>query len=362
MCAALRAQGVDVAVASTDAEMDGTLPREVFTTHKGVPVILFSRQLGNSFKYSRGLSIWLNENVSGFDVVHIHAVFNHACIAAARACRKHGVPYVVRPLGTLDPWSMKQKPLRKSVFWNLAGKRMLHDAAAVHYTARAEKQAVEESLGLNHGRVVPLGVDLTVTGGNGFQRVEFPQLTGHPYVLVLSRLHSKKGLDVLLDSFVPLVMGEEFANWRLVIAGDGPTDYSTRLKQQVRSAGAEEFILFTGWLEGAAKRAALRNASLLALPSRHENFGLCALEALAYGVPVLISPHVNLADDILSSNAGWVVPVSEGAIQNALIEAMRSTEDRHARGKAGKKFAAQFAWPNIAAQLVSLYGDVSGSR
>ncbi len=362
MCAALRAQGIDVAVASTDAEIDGMLPLENFTTHKGVPVILFAKQLGNSLKYSRPLSLWLNENVSGYDVVHIHAVFNHACIAAARACRKHGVPYVVRPLGTLDPWSMKQKPLRKSMFWNLAGKRMLHDAAAVHYTAQAEKQAVEESLGLNHGRVVPLGVDMSVTESNGFQRAEFPRLTGHPYVLVLSRLHSKKGLDVLLDSFIPLVKGEEFENWRLVIAGDGPPDYSTKLKQQIRSGDAEEFVLFPGWLEGAAKEAMLRNASLLALPSRHENFGLCVLEALAYGVPVLISPHVNLAEDIEAANAGWISPVNEESIRSALAEAMRSAGERRERGAAGKKFAAQFAWPNVAAQLVSLYGDVISSR
>ncbi|HKO61885.1 MAG TPA: glycosyltransferase, partial [Pyrinomonadaceae bacterium] len=358
MCAALRAQGIDAAVASTDAEIDATLPRKAFTTHKGVPVILFPRQLGNSMKYSRALSTWLTENVSNYDVVHIHAVFNHSCIAAARACRKHGVPYVVRPLGTLDPWSMNQKSLRKSVFWKVAGNRMMQNAAAVHYTARAEKQAVEESLGLNHGRVVPLGVDLTVTQGNGLQRTEFPQLTGHPYVLVLSRLHSKKGLDVLLESFIPLVKQEEFSNWRLVIAGDGPSDYSTKLKQQVRAAGAEEFVLFTGWLEGAVKESVLRNASLLALPSRHENFGLCVLEALAYGVPVLISPHVNLAEDIQSANAGWIAPVDKESIQSALSETMRSTEERRTRGNAGKKFAAQFAWPNVAAQLVELYGNI----
>src|SRR6185369_7004804 len=93
-----------------------------------------------------------------FDVVHIHAVFNHSSIAAARACRKHLVPYVVRPLGTLDPWSLKQKSVRKSLFWNLVAKRMMADAATIHYTAQAEFDRVKDSLGLTHGSVVPLGV------------------------------------------------------------------------------------------------------------------------------------------------------------------------------------------------------------
>ncbi len=80
-------------------------------------------------------------------------------MAAARVCRKANVPYIVRPLGTLDPWSMKQKPLRKRLFWSLAGKTMMGGAAAVHYTSQAEKDGTEDLLGVNHGRVIPLGID-----------------------------------------------------------------------------------------------------------------------------------------------------------------------------------------------------------
>jgi glycosyltransferase involved in cell wall biosynthesis len=360
LCEALQKQGTKVLLVTTNADLNGKLPTggKEAVVYKNVPTMVFPVQLGSSFKYSRPLSNWLASNVPDFDVVHIHAVFNHACVAAARASRKHGVPYVVRPLGTLDPWSMKQKPLRKSLFWNLAGKRMLRDAAAVHYTARAEKKAVEESLGLNHGRVVPLGVDTAVDGENYDLARYFPDLDGHQYVLVLSRLHSKKGLDVLLDSFVPLAKQPEFANWRLVIAGDGPPEYSAKLKQQVATNDATGLVLFTGWLEGASKKAILQNASLLALPSRHENFGLCVLEALAIGVPVLISPDVNLAEDIQSANAGWIAAVDKESLQKALVQAMRSPEERKTRGNEGKNFAAKFAWPGVAAQLTSLYSEL----
>ena len=110
MCRALRDNGVDVLLATTNEGMVGKGQGAKGKRYwKEVPAIFFPVQLGRSLKYSRPFSKWLDENVSEFDVVHIHAVFNHACMAAARACRKKGVPYIVRPLGTLDPWSMKQK-------------------------------------------------------------------------------------------------------------------------------------------------------------------------------------------------------------------------------------------------------------
>ena len=102
--------------------------------YKGVPAIFFPSQLGESFKYSRPLAAWLNSHIHEFGLAHIHAVFNHSSIAAAHVCRKAAVPYVVRPLGTLEPWSMTQKSVRKRVFWQVAGKAMLRRAAAVHYT------------------------------------------------------------------------------------------------------------------------------------------------------------------------------------------------------------------------------------
>src|ERR1044072_8419273 len=208
MCRSLLEQGTEVVIATTDAGVRTPITVGDVAIYKGVRTVFFPTQWGDSFKYSKPLALWLDANVKTFDVVHIHAVFNHACIAAARACRGHGVPYVVRPLGTLDPWSMKQKPLRKFLFWQLAGKPMLRNAAAVHYTASAEQAAAEGSLELNHGRVIPLGVDIDLeqhVNGSELISRHLNQLGEHPYVLVLSRLHPKKGLDVFVDAFAGLV-------------------------------------------------------------------------------------------------------------------------------------------------------------
>ncbi len=351
MCRALQARGIEVVLISTDAGLgDAKSGRNGGSAHaldyEGVPAIFFPSQLGESFKYSRPLSVWLSENVHRFDLAHIHAVFNHTSVAAARECRRARVPYVIRPLGTLDPWSMKQKPLRKRVFWSVAGEAMLSGAAAVHYTSETEMTATEGLLGVNHGTVIPLGIDAIDDSTNG-------SVGGSPYVLVLSRLHPKKGLDVLIDAFITLTRNAELDRWRLIIAGDGPTDYVALLKQKAAIAG--DRIQFPGWLEGARKHEMLRNASLLALPSYQENFGLCIMEGLARSVPVLVSPHVNLADQVASSNAGWIAPVETAALSTTLAEALSDPDELAKRGRAGKLLSQNYSWERVATDLVGLY-------
>jgi glycosyltransferase involved in cell wall biosynthesis len=343
MCRALQSLGVEVALATTS---HGLTQMEMDQIRKKVEARIFPVQVAvrgaESFKYSRPLAKWLDESVREFDLVHVHAVFNHAPIVAARACRKSGIPYVVRPLGTLDPWSMSQKEVKKRLFWLWAGKRMLERSAAVHYTAVAEKRATEDYLGLNHGRVIPLGVEVNGSAEKDRGRT-------NRYVLVLSRLHPKKNIDVLIDAFKAL----KLEDWRLVIAGDGPRDYVTTLKEKARDAAN---IVFVGWVEGERKETLLRDAALLALPSRQENFGLCVMEAMARGVPALISPQVNLAEEIEAAGAGWVVDVSQ--LGHGLERILKEDREREARGRAAYRLAQNYSWEQTARKLVELYEQI----
>lgn len=362
MSRALRDRGIELQVATTDADLESRLDVELEKSlmYKGVPVIFFPKQL-NGFTYSRPLARWLDENVAGYDVVHIHAVFSHACVAAARACRRQGVPYIVRPLGTLDPWSMRQKPLRKHLFWHAGVKRLLADAAAVHYTSELEKQAVEDTLGLKRGVFIRLGVEnnfSTANSGPSIFRQKFPLLGDNPYVILLSRLHPKKNPDLLLRAFLSLKDDERFKRWNLVLAGEGEADYVESLKRLAQDGGANERVLFTGWLDGELKDSALKGASLLALPSSQENFGVCVIEALGSGVPVLISPHVNLAPEIESAGVGWIASLEETALRDALAEALADDDGRARRGREGKSFAQKYSWPEIACELEQLYRSI----
>lgn len=359
MCRALQQHGVEVLLLTTNAGMDNVEPAPA--DYKGVPAKFFPSQLGESFKYSRPLTAWLNSHAREFDVAHIHAVFNHSSIAAAHVCRKVGVPYVVRPLGTLDPWSMAQKSIRKRVFWQVAGKAMLGRAAAVHYTTEAERVSTERLLRLNHGKVIGLGVELN-SSANEKLAEHFPTLDQEPYVLVMSRLHPKKGLDVLIEAFLGLVEHEKFARWRLVIAGDGPFDHVLKLKAMVAANSQRDRVVFTGWLDGEQKGAVLSGASLLALPSRQENFGMCVMEALSRSVPVLVSPHVNLAEEIVLANAGWIATVDKEALAGRLAEALDDEEERAKRGRAGKQLSQKYSWESAAQSLVEVYRDVLGQK
>jgi glycosyltransferase involved in cell wall biosynthesis len=356
---ALCQHGVQVLIATTDADGSGRLPVQhgVEVTWQGVPAIFFTRQWTEAFKYSRPLAVWLNRQVGAFDVVHIHAVFSHACIAAAQAARKASVPYVVRPLGTLDPWSLRQKPIRKRVLWYTHVRRMLDGAAAIHFTTAAEQRLAQQPLGLARGTVIPLGVDDSLFSD---AQASASRQEADPFVLVLGRLHPKKRLESLFEVFLEVTSQPAFRHWRLVVVGDGQAEYVATLRNIVSQLGGDQRVVFAGWLDGADKRSVLQRAALLALPSQQENFGLVVAEALACGTPVLISEHVNLADDVSAAGAGWVVPLERAALRESLGDALADDDERQRRGAAGRALArAQFTWPAVARHLTEMYSSAA---
>jgi glycosyltransferase involved in cell wall biosynthesis len=356
MCKALLKRGIDVQIASTDAEPGGRISVELGTptSYKGVPGIFFKKQGRGSFTYSLPLARWLSKNVSRFHVVHIHGVFSHVCLAAARGCQRQGVPYLLRPLGHIESWSLAQKPLRKRVFLRTGGTSMLRKAAALHYVSLKEQELSESALKLNHGVVIPLGIDLQtpnfIPRGNGHAADD-----RRPYVLVLSRLRPAKGIDVLLEAFLAVREDKRFADWQLMIAGDGSPQYEDSLKKIIKQKNAGDAVRLTGWLEGDAKSRALAGASLMALPSHHDAFGLCVIEAMAHGIPVLVGTEVGLAEEIIVGGAGWASEVKLSALSETLASILGDDDERRGRGMAGRGLARKFDWQHVAEMLVRLY-------
>lgn len=350
MCAHLRARAIDAVIATTDADGDGRLdvPLDRETTWEGVPTWFFKRDFSEAFKYSRGLSQWLSRHVRDFDVVHIHAWLSHAPLAAARVCRRDGVPYIVRPLGTLASWSLGRKAWRKRFLLSVAGRSALHDAAAIHCTTDEEWRDLESSFGLQRGFVIPLGVDLPESVDRD------PHV---PYVLAMSRLAPKKNFEALIDAFVETRTASGKA-WRLIIAGSGDDAYQRQLAAQVAARSADDVIQFAGWVSGEQKQQLLSGASLFALPSKHENFGLAVLEAMAAGCPVVISRDVQLADAVQNASAGWTVETDGPSLRLALEQAMSDASMREARGIAARALAARYSWNAVANRLIEMYDTI----
>ena len=364
MCRALSAAGVGVSLATTDADGSSRLRVEhgVWNLREGVSTIFFPREYTDSFKVSRPLAEWLESNVEKFDCVHVHGVFSHACLAAARSCARLRVPYVVRPLGALERWSLRQKPVRKWLALALGGRALLRRAAAVHYTTARERRESEKALRISNGIVIPLGVDLPVR--------PHPPLSGRAMkILFLSRLHPKKGVEILLEAFARVTAGDagmtmEGGNLcRLIIAGSGNPAYEKSLRGLAESLGIAGRVSFPGWLDEEAKSTAFAEAGLFVLPSAQENFGLVVLEAMAAGVPVAVSRGVDLADEIQSETAGWVFDRSAASLARVLREAVPDEPERLSRGARGRELASRrFNWAGIARELEGLYRAVSHRR
>jgi glycosyltransferase involved in cell wall biosynthesis len=356
MCRALEAEGVRATIASTDADGQDRLPVPIgrLQDYEGVPSIFFEQVGPESFKWSPLLGRWLRQHVGGFDLVHIHAVLSHASLAAASACRRAGVPYLMRPLGTLDPWSLSQHAIRKRVLLALSGRRALRGAACMHYTSADEERRSRQALPwLPPGVVLPLGIDSEL-----FTDGIIPEPKERPYVLALCRLDPKKGIDVLIRAFHEA--GPRAPEWRLVIAGDGGPTYVAELTALAQSGAAASQITFCGWIDGEARRTWLRGATLFALPSLQENFGLSVVQAMAAGVPVIVSPGVGLASEIEQAEAGWCVP--RDRFGPGLAAAMADRDACGTRGQRARRYAERFRWARVGRALVDVYATVQRQR
>jgi glycosyltransferase involved in cell wall biosynthesis len=354
-CARLAARGHDVLLATTDADGPGRLDVPVGqpAMYRGVRSIFFGRTSSEAFKWSPDLARWLDRSVSRFDVVDVHAIFSHSSLVAGRACRQMDVPYVVRPHGSLDPWSLARKPMQKRILFWLGARRLLTGAARVQYTTTEEQRLAESRLPwLARGVVVPLGVSEDDLPSSP------PARSTAPYVLTLSRLERKKGLELLIAAFHQVAVAGALADWRLVIAGDGDVAYVRDLKRLAANGSAAARIDFPGWASGAEKAALLRRAALFACPSEQENFGVAVVEAMADGVPVLVSPGVNLAPDIATAGAGWIAERNASSFPRVLEAILNDRPARLSRGQAAASLARRFTWDRSVDALVALYEDV----
>ncbi|MFL5562507.1 MAG: glycosyltransferase [Gemmatimonadaceae bacterium] len=186
MSRAMVAAGAQVTVATTDADGPGrlTVPHDAPVIEDGIEFRYFRSQLTNSWHFSAGLTRWLSRAIAGFDVVEVHGLFTYSTIPGCRFAAREGVPYVVRPLGTLGAWSLAQRAWKKRPYYALIERRNLAQAAAIHVTAPSE---AEEARVLGFGdkaHIIPLGVDVVESVPRRTTRGDGPV-----QLLFLSRIH-----------------------------------------------------------------------------------------------------------------------------------------------------------------------------
>src|SRR3984957_8502886 len=261
--------------------------------------------------YTRGLQPWLSENLERFDGVVIHGLWQHHSYSTYQAIRGR-IPYAIFPHGMLDPYFKRAFPLKhvkKQLYWLAREYRVLRDAKAVCFTTPIERDCSRETFWPRrwHSVVVSFGTSEPAGDPVG-QRESFlsryPVLRGRRFFMFLSRIHRKKGCDLLLEAFGRLAR----LDLDLVMAGPDEEGLQLQLEAQARPLGIHGRVHWTGMLEGDAKWGALRAAEAFVLPSHQENFGVAVVEALACELPVLISDKVNIWPDIRNDEAGIVNP------------------------------------------------------
>ena len=264
------------------------------------------------YAYAPRLLPWLRTNSVRFDAVIVEGLWQYHGLATWRALRKSNVPYFVFTHGMLDPWFKHAYPLKhlkKWLYWPWGEYRVLRDARAVIFTCEEERLLARKSFWLYRVREAVSGYGTSSTPANKQELAQsflnaHPQLQGKRIVLFLSRIHEKKGCDLLIDAFAQVVGQDE--RLHLILAGPDQTGWSEVLKSRARQLGIDHQITWTGMLQGDEKWGAFYAAEVFCLPSHQENFGIVVAEALACGKPVLISNKVNIWREIELDGAGFV--------------------------------------------------------
>jgi glycosyltransferase involved in cell wall biosynthesis len=350
---ALRAAGVEVDVATTNDNDTELLqvPIGQPVDEAGVRYWYFERT-AHPYTTSAGLARWLRGHARDYDIVHAHALFSFATSVTAMAARRSRVPYIVRPLGTLATYGLAQHSLLKRASWLMLERRLLRHAAGVHFTSEAEKLEAAR-LGSWRSFVVPLGVEpfagRTAAAADG-DRLNY---------LYLGRIHPKKRVELLLNAFAQVL--QTAPNATLTIAGTGDHAYVRSLHDAAGQHGIAEAIHWTGHVAGLNKVRLLEAANAFVLPSINENFGIAAVEALAAGVPVVLTRGVAIYKEVEDRGAGMVVDDDAMSLAAGMLY-LRPGTARVAMAQRALSLAQdRFSLPSMQQGLLTMYKRVRAS-
>lgn len=310
---------------------------------RGLDVTVHALGPGNSIGYSQKLNGWMATNLQNYDFVVNHAIFDYCCYASWRALKGNRHLLVTFPHGMLDPYFNKisiLKTIKKYLFWPWAIYPQLRDAAVTLFTTEEEKILARQSFRPYqcNEQVIAYGIskpayDLEACRTAFLKLV--PEADGRPFLLYLSRIHPKKGVDLLIEAFA-----ENYGNdldTLLVVAGPDQTGIVDGLKAQAQARGIDKRIAWPGMLKGDPKWGAFEMCEAFVLPSHQENFGQVVAEAMSCAKPVLISDKVNIHHEVSSSGGGLVGPDDQPGTNGLLarFKAMDAAQ-RAAMGQASR--------------------------
>jgi len=362
LCRALVRAGAEVSVFTTDANGSGRLDVPVGQPVDlgGVRVYYFRRDWRTNFFYSADLAEACLRRVGEFEVVHCNALWTYPSLPTATACRRSGVPRVESLRGGLMPWCLHHHYWKKWLFLVAVERSRLNRARAIHCTDELEREAILRLGVRSPAFIVPNPVELSEFSSlpqRGWLRARLGLGPDAAVSLFLGRLSAVKGVDRTISAFASVAARRQNAHF--VIAGPDDDGSGQRGQTLVSRLGLTDRISFIGTITGADRLAALADADLFVLTSHSENFGMAAAEALAAGLPVLLSDQVGIARQVAEAGAGCVVPLDESRIAGAWSSLLGDRTALSAMGNRGRNLARQeYDADRVARKMLTVYSSV----
>lgn len=300
LCTVLAKQGMRVTLITQQA----TDAPEHWNKRDDVPAVIVvnQRQLPGGLLTAKSLAkiaLIFEDDV----VLHLHIPWLLSNFQLAKLAKAKGVPYVVTPHGSLDTWSMAQKRLKKKIFWFLFGKRHYKDAMCIHYTAQCEREQGEKYIVKNAVKVIPCLFDTAEfrdLPDESLARKKFKQISNDkPNILFLSRIHPKKGTDILVQA--AKILNDKGIEFNMLLAGPDDSKakgYREQLKSLITESELNNSVHLIGMVKGQEKLSLYKLCDLFVLPTHQENFGLVLVEAMACGTAILTSYGVDIWKEI----------------------------------------------------------------
>lgn len=355
LAVALTQQGCSVLTVADNSNegvrMD--VPTGVVTQWDDADVVYVDRFVSRR-GFMQSLEATVEEQADSADIILSRGNWRPHNWIVRRVARRHNIPYLLFPDGIFDPWAWQHHRLRKKLYWTLIERANYSHAACVVTMHSIEAQQVADAVDTASIESIPSGVHLPPAVGPltkaDVQR-QIPGLGHHNWIISMSRIHPKKGIDILIDGFGR--WAPQNPTHKLLIAGDGDPDYIRALQTQAEQHGIADRVLWPGLVTDDLKDGVLRYATAFTLISHSEGLPMGVLEALAYGLPVVITPYCNFPQ-VAQAEAGLIIEPTPEQVEDAL-ERVVNAETGPQMGIHGAELVrTQYNWNAIADRLIEV--------
>ena len=321
-------------------------------------VMLFVPSFPYKFSYCKAAQNWLGRNIENYDLIILHEIWSALIIQASMLAYKRGVPYVIWPHGSLDPFDLKKKKWLKKLAGPLFISNITQKASALCCTSALEEDLVQTyNKDNNNICVLPLPIDYDNKGDRSLFRKKHFIADDKLVFLFLSRVDYKKGLDLFLYAYKDFLTNTQSVDTKLLIAGKGNRAYEQYIRQIIYDLNLEAHVILSGFLTGSAKDDAYAGSDCFVLPSMNENYGISVVEALQSNLPVLISDNVYIWKNIIPEG-GWVCKHEVKSIAQQIDLIYTAFKDQTILSKDPVKASESFRKKNLINSYKSFYQEI----